>query len=207
MLHLLNYYIFTSSGATRAIRVDPAVSLSCIRHTVFVFKSIDLSVVSGSAFVIRHSCYDASGPWIGTKLRYLVIMRTSSPHDSPSSQKAACPVSSTDWIYRCSFSPSPSPLRPKLCYPSAHLDPPLHLLNFNHSSDRERERERGGWEAAGWGGFRKTQQVTELTGNTHSIYSVQSPNPPWDKLKASILSNNCWKVSSLLVKQYRQYFN
>lgn len=41
-------------------------------------------------------------------------------------------------IYHCSFSPSPFSSTPKALFPSVCLDLSLHLLNLNHSSDRER---------------------------------------------------------------------
>lgn len=54
---------------------------------------------------------------------------------------------------------------------SDYLDPALHLLNLNHSLDRERGLgAKGGGETKGLRGFRKTLQVTGLTGNKNSIY-------------------------------------
>lgn len=177
----------------------------CLCHSdkerAFIYQSVWINLCH------KPLCYDASGPWIGTKLRYLDIMKTSSPAQltilRPARRQRVPSPRLTGFIAAHSHRPS------LLCAQSfvIRLHIWIHLYTFWTLIIAGIERERGGWEATGWGGFRKTQQVTELTGNTHSIYSVQSPNPPWDKLQASILSNNCWKVSSLLVKQYRQYFN
>lgn len=107
----------------------------------------ELSAMSGWAFGAGHLCYDVFGHWSGAKPRCLVIMKTCTDHNLPSSlqlQEAASPSPPPSRIYHCSFSPPRSPLHPRL---ASRLGPPVHLLNRNHSSNSEGSGRGGGGEA------------------------------------------------------------
>lgn len=100
-----------------SIRTDQAVNQLVLSFT-FRIKRVDLSAVW---IVTRHPCYEACGPWIGTNLRCLVIMKTYRPstvHYSPPSLQPEGSVSNHLDRLRfitAHFHRPRSPPRPKLC--------------------------------------------------------------------------------------------
>lgn len=113
----LHKYKYVQVLSDDSIRTDQAVNQLVLSFT-FRIKRVDLSAVW---IVTRHPCYEACGPWIGTNLRCLVIMKTYRPstvHYSPPSLQPEGSVSNHLDRLRfitAHFHRPRSPPRPKLC--------------------------------------------------------------------------------------------
>lgn len=151
----------------------------------FVLERVGLSAVCGWAFGVRHPCYDAFGAWIGTELRCLVIMKTCGPlHGSWSPPTAAARRQCSHHLRWLRYITAHSLLHAQSSVPIWLLWIllctfwTLIIARIEGEGGNQDWGGGGGGGPAGWGGFRKTLQVTELTGNKNSIYSASSLNPP-----------------------------